>query len=55
MVITWEPENYFPDLSALSVGLTVLMQHRFHVLTDEQKLLFIFLLKLLRCAVCEGI
>lgn len=37
MVITWEPESYIPDKNALSLGLTVLMQDRFHILTDEQK------------------
>lgn len=37
MGITWEPGNYIPDLNALSLGLTVLMQDRFHTPTDEQK------------------
>ena len=36
-VVPWEPENYVPDLSALNLGLTVLMQDRFHILTDEPK------------------
>lgn len=37
MVVTWEPENHIPDLNALRLGLTVLTQDRFHILTDEQK------------------
>lgn len=37
MGITWEPENCIPDLNALSLGLKVLVQDRFHIPTDEQK------------------